>query len=337
MADNGNFDAHALQNVTIKMAQLMSSNNNWIRKYKNPKHKTLKALMENQGNAATVLPLENPAKDPKVSVLWYDKNSVSAGNLTTNCDFTGEAGSGETQEYNMTDGKEAIFSYDTEQWRTSQYDSPEEYLAAMIIMHSYAIVEGMNASALAFLDANLSGANGYTAGYTFDAGTDTTAIPAAEYSPALWTYLSTCKEINDMDAAFLIGGVGVREIAHFAEAETDATGRNLIGDTPIYVDTKGLASASNDPFYLVDPSSFAFAKKTRYTSTPVEDKLNRVKYAIADPFGLGLMFDVIEKHECLSDDAVKVTVKLKIRYDFFANPKTLASPDDQGILKFVKA
>lgn len=330
---NGDFSTATLLNVQTFMSQMITDQNNWIRRYLNPKHKTLLALIQNQ--QTFVRPLEDPDKDMKVDVHWFDKSGVSAGEITETCDFTGTKGGTYKQEYELTDGLEAAYSYDNKVLRTSQYETMDQYRAAMNIQHIFAIIEDWNDVAVAFLNANLSAGNKWLDGKTFN-GNDETEVPAVEYNPTIFSYLSLVKEMNDMNQAFIIGGSGMQEMAYLANAQNDPTGRNLLAEMNMYTDAKTLATDSDDPFYVIDPSAYALATKTRYTSTPVPEGNDRIKYSINDPFGIGVSFDVIERIACLDDEHTTTHVKIKARFDFFANPKTLLDPDNQGILKFVK-
>lgn len=336
---NGVITASELLAVQAKMALMMADKSSPVnRLYANKKWAFVESLMNEQ----VVMPgkIQESGKDYSVDITWPELTGLSAVTGKNDCDLgDGEKLGTYKQTYKITDADKlnAPVVVDEADLVSNIY-SKEELIAQALLQIDAAMLDRLQAKALAFVDANISNAAANGNGYTTDATGIT--VPAASYTEDLMADIQIAAAMNYLGSYFLITGPEFMRKAILADAKQgnyDGKGAfELLTGEKFYFDPFNLAAVANKPIYQISNNVFCWAKKNEHTSAIQEITADKFKYTVNSALMPGLSYDIIEERSCSDGNKTSYKFTGQLRNQLFLHPQSVNAPNNKGIIKWFK-
>lgn len=320
----GDFSASALLDINLK-AEERWRDSRATREY-TPNAEAARAVLANQ--TATFQELTGKDKDRKAKITWLNPCGVQVRDCESDCDISGPELESMSEEYELTLCKETAFSIDRETTRTNAYSREEQASRGMataikVLDEWWAGQNIIRASAFA-------GINVYPTPWTYDAGDNTTEIPAAQYNLDMIPDIIHQAQMNNMpDAYFINNGdlvvayLRAKMAADNLDGKYDAAAIKALN---MYFDSYNFAKVgASENIFAIAPSAMAMVTKTRNPDTPeyIGGTVNQDRYTVNSSLP-GVKYDVFHSIKCITGNDGKERIvdawKVKTLGDIFLNP-----------------
>lgn len=336
---NGVITASELLAVQAKMPVLLADKNSPVnRLYANKKWAFVESLMSEQ----TVVPsqVQESGKDFSVDITWPELTGVTAVSGKNTCDLGAGAKLGTyKQSYKITDADRlntpvVIDEADL----VSNIYTKEELLAQALLQIDAAMLDRLQAKALAFVDANIS--NGATNGNGFVTNATGITVPAVSYNEDLMADIQIAAAMNYLGSYFLVTGPEFMRkaiLANAKEGNYDGKGAfQLLTGEKFYFDPFNLAAVANRPIYQISNNVFCWVKKNEHSNAIEQITADKFKYTVNSALMPGLAYDIIEERSCSDGNKTSYKFSGQLRNQLFLHPQSVNAPNNKGIIKWIK-
>lgn len=336
---NGIITASELLATQAKMSVLLADKSSPVnRLYAKKQWAFVQSLMNEQ----TVVPsqVQESGKDFSVDITWPELTGVTAESGKNTCDLgDGEKLGTYKKTYKITDSdKLSTPVVIDEADLVSNIYTKEELLAQALLQIDAAMLDRLQAKALAFVDANISSGAANGNGYTTNA--TGIIVPAASYNEDLMADIEMAAAMNYLGSYFLVTGPDFMRRAILANAKQgnfDGKGAfALLTGQNFYFDPFNLATVANRPIYQISNNVFCWVKKNEHTNAIQQIASDKFKYTVNSALMPGLTYDIIEERSCSDGNKTSYKFAGQLRNQLFLHPQSVNAPNNKGIIKWIK-
>lgn len=335
---NGTFTPSALVATQAKMSLIVADKDSPVNRiYANKTWNLVKALMNEQ----VVVPgqVQATGKDYTVDIAWPEMIGLSTTTGVAACDLGSGAEAGTyKQSYTIDEAlklNNALVIDEND--LISNLFTPEEVRAQLFLQADSAMLDGLQAKALTFLEANFSNGALNGNGYTTDA--DGIWVPDASYNADLVADIQIAASMNQLGSYFLIAGPQFMRNAILAgakEGNLDGKGAyQLLNGENFYFDVHNMPSLEKKPIFQVANSVFCWVKKNEHEATVQEITADKKKFTVNSVLMPGLTYDVIEERSCSAGNKTSYKYQFQLRNKLILHPQSQSATTNKGIIKWL--
>ena len=330
----GDFSCGELVETQIKIERIWADAS--VQKDYQAEVTALTTLMAKQ--TANLSYLEDKEKDRELQIIWItDCSAASDAVCADDCTIGGRELESDCKSYALDLCFKDGFTIREKLFRTSNF-SKEEVLAKAMLKAMRDMDERIARAVVALL-ASFAGVNQMAAqtGIT-PSGTDT-YIEAPYWTAELMAYFSQAMVLNRMRNSFLLSGQNLYSamwIAKMNAQNADGKGKdNMLSSIETVFDLFNIDSVlGSKSTLLVEPSSYAFASKSYYGTTPVEYAgFGQKRFSQASKNLPGVTYDFFYTNRCEANE-IYHDYSLEFHGGFFENPLPCAG-EMTGVLNFL--
>lgn len=297
----GDFTATQLLKIKLKAEQMWK--NSQLNNSLAANAEAAKAVLENQ--TARITELQNPDKDREVTINWINPCAMEAADCESNCDIDEAELETDGKDYALDLCKKTGFNVDREKIRTNSYER-EEIVAAGMMRALTVLDEWWAGQALTKLKA-FAGVNVAPAPWTYNDGTSTTEVPAADWTLDMIANFLYQTQLNKMPGSYYIndGNLWVQWMnAQLQSGNLDGKGDAArIAAIKMYFDSFNFAKAGiTENLFAVAPGAVAMVTKARNPDTPtlVGGTIQQNRFTINSQLLPGVKYDVYQSLKCVT-------------------------------------